>query len=139
MLLPVTVTYLFVLAFLFVLLSYNVIKLRGAHAVAFGDAGNDELKRAIAAHSNFAQYVPIMMLILALCEASGVNPRLCFMLGFLMLFGRVSHIYGVLIYETHGEEGKDPFRFRKVGMIATFAAITISSIFLLLNTYGAVI
>ena len=138
MLLTTTATYLFVFAFLFVLLTYNVIKIRGAHAVAFGDGGNDELKRAIAAHSNFAQYVPMMVIILALCEASGINPRLCFMLGFLMLFGRVSHIYGILIYEMRPEEGKDPFRFRKVGMMATFAAITISSIFLLLHTYGAV-
>lgn len=136
MLLPITSIYVFVFAFLFVMLSYNVIKLRQEHGVGLGDGGHNALTRAIAAHGNFAQYVPMMLIILALCEMGGVESTLCFLLGFLMLFARGCHFYSLLVYETNAEEGKDALRFRKTGMVATFASIILGAIFLLVFTYN---
>jgi uncharacterized protein len=40
--------------------------------VAFGDGGKAELRNAIRAHSHFAEYVPIIALMLALLENAGL-------------------------------------------------------------------
>lgn len=136
---PITSIFVIVFAFLFVLLSMHVITLRQTYKVAMGDAGHEDLKRAIAAHANFIQYVPFMLIILAMCEMSDMNYRLLFMLGFLMLFSRGCHAYSMVVYEANAEDGADPLRFRKTGMVGTFAALILGSIFLLILNHTSVL
>ncbi len=124
----ITPLYASVFAIVYVLLSLHVIHLRGTHHVALGDGGHPPLTRAIAAHANFSQYVPLFLVLLLLMELGEFSHHLLLLIGFLMLFGRVLHAYSVLVYESaHAGQG-DALRLRKTGMVATFAALTIAAL-----------
>ena len=52
-----------VLTIFFVKLSFAVIALRRKNRVALGTGGQEELERAIRAQGNFAEYVPISLIL----------------------------------------------------------------------------
>ena len=53
-----------VLALLFVGLSVRTCLLRRKLRVAIGDAGNEVMLRVMRVHSNFAEYVPLNLLLI---------------------------------------------------------------------------
>jgi uncharacterized membrane protein YecN with MAPEG domain len=67
----ITGLYLAVLALIYLVLGLQVSRLRRGNRVLFGDGDNRELRSAIRAHANFAEYVPIIVLMVALLEISG--------------------------------------------------------------------
>jgi uncharacterized protein len=91
----ITASYLGVLGLLYAVLSIRVVMLRGRHQVSLGDGGNPALTSAIRAHAHFAEYVPIIVLMIALLEMSGMPPaRLHLLLGALLL-ARILHPLGM--------------------------------------------
>ena len=68
----ITGFYLAILALIFLVLGLQVSRLRRGNRVLFGDGDNRELRSAIRAHANFAEYVPIIVLMVALLETSGL-------------------------------------------------------------------
>ena len=56
------------LAFLYIALAINVIRLRFKHRVSLGAGEVPKLERAIRAHGNFAEYVPFALLLIGLSE-----------------------------------------------------------------------
>ena len=70
MTLRVVPLYAAMLALLFVLLSVNVIRARRSHRVTLGVAGNVDLERQVRVHANFAEYVPLTLLLLAMARTS---------------------------------------------------------------------
>ena len=70
----ITATYVAVLALLYAVLSLQVVRLRRRNRVGFGDGGNTALRGAIRAHAHFAEYVPIIVLMAAMLEMSGLAP-----------------------------------------------------------------
>jgi uncharacterized protein len=109
-------TYTAVLVVLFVVLSIRVVRLRGRLGVAIGDGGNGQLLRAVRVHSNFAEYVPIAVLSMYFAELAAAPPFLVHVLCACLVFGRVSHAYGV-------SQASEAMPFRVVGMILTFTAL----------------
>ena len=99
---------------LFFVLSLRTIRLR--QKLQVGDGGNAELLRATRAHANFAEYVPITLIILYLMEASGGSHWLIHALTGLLLLGRALHAYGV-------SQVAENLRFRICGMALTFIAL----------------
>ncbi len=69
----ITATYLGILALLYLVLGLQVSRLRRGHRVLFGDGDNIKLRSAIRAHANFAEYVPIIVLMVAMLEMSGMQ------------------------------------------------------------------
>ena len=72
----VTALYAALLALLLFILSIRVIGLRGNPAFAFiaQGRGDDELlQRAIRAHGNFAEYVPLTLLVIFFLESQGAG------------------------------------------------------------------
>jgi uncharacterized membrane protein YecN with MAPEG domain len=69
--LPVTSTYAALLALLFIALSVRTVRLRATLKIALGDGGNERLLRANRVHGNFAEYVPITLLVSLLLEIGG--------------------------------------------------------------------
>src|ERR1700733_5030769 len=67
----ITATYLAILALIYAALAIRVASLRRSKRAVFGDADNAELRAMIRSHANFAEYVPIITLMVALLEASG--------------------------------------------------------------------
>jgi uncharacterized protein len=120
----ITSVYAALLALLFIVLSVLTIRQRQRASVALGDAGNAGLQRAIRVHANFSEYVPIGLILIYLLETLYALPLLVHVLGLSLLIGRLSHAYGV-------SQIKEDFRFRMVGVILTFAVISVAAITLL--------
>ena len=118
---PVTALYSGVLALLFVYLAIRVIQLRREGRVAVGDGGNALLLRRMRVHANFAEYVPLALILMALAESLHTWPWLLHLFGVTLVAGRLTHAYGV-------SQRREPFIFRTIGMVATFGVITTASL-----------
>ena len=128
----ITPLYAALLALLFIYLSIRVVKARGMAKVSIGDGGNLLLQRAIAAHSNFAQYVPLSLLLMALMEMQQAPAALLHAFGLTLLVSRALHAYGV-------SQLKENFGFRKVSMLTTFGLMGAAALYLLgLAAYRAI-
>jgi len=86
----ITSIYAGLLAIWFVLLSYRVVQQRG-HGVSLGDGGDQVLLHRIRAHGNFAEYVPIILIMLGMLELGGAKPWLLHALGATLLAARLLH------------------------------------------------
>jgi uncharacterized membrane protein YecN with MAPEG domain len=88
----ITLLYAGALAFLFLVLSIKVIQGRsGKDGVNLGDGGKPDMLRVIRGHANFAEYVPFILLLMAMLESNGTAPWLMHVLGATLLASRVLH------------------------------------------------
>ncbi|HEY2190333.1 MAG TPA: MAPEG family protein, partial [Caldimonas sp.] len=109
---------------LFVVLSVRTLLLRRTLGIAIGDAGNESMLRAMRVHGNFAEYVPLSLLLMYLVEVTGASPLYVHALGFAVIAGRVSHAIGV-------SRLKENYAFRIVGITLTLAPLVAASLRLL--------
>ena len=116
--------YASILAVLFVVLSVRTLRLRRSLQIGIGDAGNEAMLRAMRVHSNFAEYVPLSLLLLLFVEMRGVHPLLVHVLGLCLLVGRVAHAFGV-------SQARENYGFRVFGMAMTFTCLLTSAAYLL--------
>ena len=103
------------LTVVYVRLAFNVIGLRRSNKVSLGTGGVDALERAIRAHGNFAEYVPLGLILMLALEWNKAPTLLVAALGALLVAGRVIHAKG--IQET------GTFKSRILGMKLTFASL----------------
>lgn len=120
----ITPFYAAVLGIIFVTLSVRTLRLRRTLSIAIGDAGNQQLLRAIRVHANFAEYVPLALLLIYLLEAQGPPKAVVHILCIALLLGRLSHAFGV-------SKSAEDYRFRVFGMALTLTTLIVSSIYLL--------
>ena len=93
----ITGFYLAILALIFLVLGLQVSRLRRGNRVLFGDGDNRELRSAIRAHANFAEYVPIIVLMVALLEMSGLPALRVHLLMGTLLVARLLHPLGMYV------------------------------------------
>jgi uncharacterized membrane protein YecN with MAPEG domain len=93
--LPITALYTGLLSILFIVLSVVVVSLRVKHRVTIGTGNVPALERAIRIHANFAEYVPLALLLLMLCEINQGAPHMLHSYGVALVFARLSHILGL--------------------------------------------
>lgn len=120
----VTSIYAAILGLVFVVLSIRTTRLRRLYNIALGYGEVPELVRTARVHGNFAEYVPFSLLLLYFLELSAAPDGLLHALGLILLFGRGVHAYGVSQIE-------EDYRFRMIGMSATFAVIVTTSLAIL--------
>ena len=84
-----------VLTIIFIKLSFAVIKLRRINKVSFGTGGHIDLERAIRAQGNFAEYVPIAIILIACLELNGAPWWLVAIPGIALMIGRLIHAVGI--------------------------------------------
>ncbi|WP_417584185.1 MAPEG family protein [Nitrincola sp.] len=122
----ITPLYAALLALLFVFLSFRIIRLRRALQVGLGDAGDKQLGRAIRVHANFAEYVPLGLLLVFFVEAQQAPFWWVHLLGLLLLLGRLLHAYGL-------GQVNETLIYRMIGMVMTFASVVFSAVYLLVS------
>ena len=105
-----------VLGLVFVRLALKVVAARRAAKVSIGDSDDPALLRASRVHANFAEYVPLTLLLMALAEIIGAPWFGILVLGAMLIAGRLLHAYGL------GQE-PDNFRARVRGMQLTIFAL----------------
>jgi hypothetical protein len=86
----VTPLYAGILTLWFVLLSVRVVNLR-SRGILFGDNGDVSVVRVIRAQANFAEYVPLALLLMGFLEVSRYSIYLLHALGLTLLVGRLLH------------------------------------------------
>lgn len=128
---PVTALYAGLLALLYVVLSARVIFVRRGERISVGDGGNSELLRRVRVHANFAEYVPMAIVLMGLVESSKADPRLLHGLGTALVIGRVSHAIGL-------SPAASILPLRVGGMVLTFSVIIIAAVQCLLRSAGLV-
>ncbi len=119
----VTPIYAALLALLFLYLSFRTIGVRRALKVGIGDGGDKAGSRAMRVHANFAEYVPLILLLLLMLELqlAGGASLMLHVLGLALVVGRCSHAYGV-------SQPEEVLHFRRVGMVLTFLVVLITSL-----------
>ena len=132
--LPITSTIAATLAMLMFILTLLISMRRVSLGKAEGDIakypiddGDDEnLKRRIGAFTNFIEYVPVALIMLALIELQGATSTLVWWLGCTFIIGRILHAIGMLTNPHFALP-------RIVGMFATYAVLLIPAGWLVLN------
>ena len=88
-----TTLYAGILALGFALLSVRVIRERRSGVADLGDGGDVGMLRKIRAHANFAEYVPLILVLMALVEAGSASPIVVHAIGCALVLGRILHGY----------------------------------------------
>jgi uncharacterized protein len=95
MILPTTLTAAAAAAIINIWLSLRIGAVRRAHKVSVGDGGIEVLSRRMRAQLNFAENVPVVLILIAAIELAGVGGWwLPYVAGAFML-GRVAHGFGM--------------------------------------------
>ena len=86
----VTPLYAGILTLWFVLLSFRVANLRRG-GLSFGDGGDVGVTRVVRAQANFAEYVPLALLLMGFLEASRYSIYLLHAFGITLVIARLFH------------------------------------------------
>jgi uncharacterized membrane protein YecN with MAPEG domain len=117
---PVTALYAALLALLFLLLSVRVIAQRREAHVEIGHGDNAQLLRRMRVHANFAEYVPLALLLMALAESLKAPSAILHLFGLTLLVARLIHAYGL-------SQTPHILRFRVLGVTLTFWVIGLAA------------
>ena len=85
----VTPFYTGLLALFFFVLSMRVVQVRGR--VSLGDGGDPVVLRRMRGQANFAEYVPLILLMMAFLELRHVGSLYLHIIGVTLVVGRVLH------------------------------------------------
>ncbi|WP_241972346.1 MULTISPECIES: MAPEG family protein [Aliidiomarina] len=122
--LPLTSLFAALLTLLYIVLAIRIIRLRWKERVGLGTGESLPLKAAVRVHGNFAEYVPLGLILLALMELNNASEGLMFALGGLLFVARIFHAIGLT-------KSIGVSIYRTIGVLGTFAMLIISAGFLL--------
>jgi uncharacterized protein len=91
-----TAIYTILLSLIYLALTIIVIRNRWKHKVPFLDGGIDPMTRAIRAHGNFIEYVPLCLMLMAFSELNGAPFWALLGFGAILTLSRLMHAYGVI-------------------------------------------
>ncbi len=118
---PVTSIYIGINALIMLALALLVVRTRVLTKTDLGDGGNPLMLRAIRAHANNVEYVPMALLLLAVAEMSYAPVWLLHVLGLALTGGRIVHAAG--LYQTAGASAG-----RLVGTILTWLVLLVGGV-----------
>ncbi|OJI05167.1 MAPEG family protein [Polynucleobacter sp. MWH-Adler-W8] len=84
-----------ILTIIFIKLSFAVIGLRRKNKVGLGSGGHEDLERAIRTQANFAEYIPLGVILIACLELNGAPWWLVAIPGVSLIIGRLIHAKGM--------------------------------------------
>lgn len=90
----ITPIYAGLIALLFIALSARVILYRRANNISLGDQGDKALLKRMRVQANCAEYAPIGLVLLLICEVLGAPRWVVHLLGLMLLSGRLAHAFG---------------------------------------------
>jgi uncharacterized protein len=125
-LLPLLTTALYAagLGLVFAALSVRTLRLRRKLRIRLGDAGHPDMLRAIRAHANFAEYVPLCLGLMCLAELQAAPTWLVHAMGIALVIARLSHAHAM----TRADQ---KIIFRIIGVSLTLGTLITASGFLI--------
>lgn len=114
----------------FLFLSFRVIRWRWKERVVLKDGGSETLLRAIRAHGNFSEYVPLTLITLLVLAHYRMNVHVYLGFCVALIVARIIHAIGVSVMEM----GKKPsLKGRQIGAGLTFLVLIVSAITILIK------
>ena len=95
LILPITLTIAGAAAILHVWLSLRVSSLRRPLKIGVGDGGNEVLLRRMRAHGNFAENMPIFLILLGFVELAVGRSIWLWAAGIVFVLARIAHAFGM--------------------------------------------
>lgn len=117
----ITSLYIGILGLLYFVISISVIRGRLSNKVALGSGGKDEILHLTSAHSNFASYSPLFLILIFLIETQKFYPIIIHILCLIFVFGRILHFYSM-------KEKIQKLNLRRPSMMMTFNPIIVASV-----------
>ena len=108
MILPITLTLAGAAAILHIWLASRVSRVRRQYKIGIGDGGNEALVRRMRAHANYAENMPIVLILIGLIELAGGDTRILWAAGIAFILARIAHAFGM--------DQPSPSRLRMIGM-----------------------
>jgi hypothetical protein len=90
-----TALYAGILALISIVLGFLAGSMRGRLQIPFGDGGNKELMVAIRRHANFTEFVPLIVVMMAMIELNGMGKLWLHVIGATIVVARVLHPLGL--------------------------------------------
>ena len=117
----ITPLYAGLLALLYLALSARVVQMRGKGMPSLGDGGIEALQRRIRGHGNFAEYVPLLLLMMGSLELGQLPAPWLHAIGATLLVARVLH--GIALSFTAG------WKFGRFwGTLLTFVLLAVAGV-----------
>jgi uncharacterized membrane protein YecN with MAPEG domain len=112
-------------------LTVNVIMHRVRLGVESGDGGQPQMTQAIRAHANFAEHVPLALILIGSAEMLIMRAWIIYALGITLLVARLLSMIGLT-------RSLGPSFPRQAGAGLTILVITVTSILILCREFGLV-
>tara|TARA_R110000868_G_scaffold53698_18_gene168368 strand:- start:52 stop:438 length:387 start_codon:yes stop_codon:yes gene_type:complete len=125
---PITAFYAALLGIFFFYLTVLVIHGRFTKKIPLGDNGDKHFRQLVRAHGNFAEYAPLILVLMLIAEINKSEPMWLHIAGASLLFGRVVHSFGLRRHAGTSWQ-------RATGMMLTFVALIEMAILNLLVLY----
>lgn len=93
--LPVTSFIALPLALLMIGMAYRIVKLRRSKKIGVGVGSSKTLAKAIGAHGNAVENIPLTLILFGMAELQGANTLLLAVFGVLFVIGRYLNAWGV--------------------------------------------
>lgn len=124
-----TAIYAALLGLVLLALTFNVVRLRQSRKVGLGHGGHEDLHRAIRAHGNFVEYVPMALILILSVELLAYRAWIVHALGTALVVARILHAAGLA-------RSSGTTAGRAIGISITWLVILAAS---LLTLAGAVV
>jgi len=121
MAIPVTGLYAGLFALMLVTLSMRISRMRESKGIELLTGDDAEMARAVRAHGNFIEYVPLLLVLMAAMELNGIAPYVIHLFGTLMLVSRIAHVSALRRSSKMG-------KLRVMAMLGTFAALILAGL-----------
>lgn len=121
MALVITPLYAALLTLIYLGLSARVVRQRFRVHASLGDGGDKTLIKYIRVHGNFAEYVPLGLLLMLMAELQAAPAIALHLMGIALLLGRLCHAIGV-------SSTSQVIVLRQLGVGLTFSMLGLSAI-----------
>ena len=95
MILPIALTTAGAAALVNMWLASRIGRVRIAEKISIGDGGNPRLIARMRAHLNFAEFVPVVLILIALVELAKGTHLWLWIVSLIFIVGRVTHGFGM--------------------------------------------
>ena len=93
--LHITSLYASLLALIIIFLAFKVVVFRKTKKVGLGDNGDADGLQAIRVHANAVEYIPMIVILMALYEVNDGSHLILNILGVLAVVARLLHAFGL--------------------------------------------
>lgn len=131
MTIPITALYAALLVAVLVCLTTRIGLLRAKTGISILDGGSKQVAVEMRRHGNFAEHVPLLIVLMAIVEINGGNPLFLHVIGLVLVICRIAHPLGL-----HHDRVQAPLRL--VGAVGTSLSTVALGVMALLQGIAAI-